>query len=482
MKKTIAILGALLALLACNKQMAEPTVPEEGQRLTQVEFTINRADVFPDTKGTAKGDWNDGDAVFVFFKQIASPAYLKLVYSGGTWNAFGVGGLDLSTSFSGVTDYRMTAVFLPYGSDAAVVEDGSGGFTILKGGVPYKGYFLYQELVGYTYEGGKVKGNLTLKAYNPGGTLIHYDVTGYSSGHDYEMYQEYLAPFYLIGVNMTMTTELNVIPESAGNPVPGYIDSERGIVSFSGVLTASGTKDFQFSIIDKTASVLYTRDAGSKSAPTTPVAIGLGSLSGGTSPWAATANVVDLGMKNEAGQHIMWATMNVGATKPEEYGDYFAWGEKTTKTNYAWSTYFDTEDNGNTFTNYTISGGKTVLDFGDDAARAIWGGTWRMPTDGEWTWLKENCTWNWTGNYESTGVAGMIVTGTTGNSIFLPAAGGMDADTLYAKGETGDYWSSSLYETDSKCAWGWIFYDGSRFSGYFKRYKGFPVRPVLTVD
>ena len=307
-------------------------------------------------------------------------------------------------------------------------------------------------------------------------------MTGYSSGHDYEMYQEYLAPFYLIGVNMTMTTELNVIPESAGNPVPGYIDSERGIVSFSGVLTASGTKDFQFSIIDKTASVLYTRDAGSKSAPTTPVAIGLGSLSGGTSPWAATANVVDLGMKNEAGQHIMWATMNVGATKPEEYGDYFAWGEKTTKTNYAWSTYFDTEDNGNTFTNYTISGGKTVLDFGDDAARAIWGGTWRMPTDGEWTWLKENCTWNWTGNYESTGVAGMIVTGTTGNSIFLPAAGGMDADTLYAKGETGDYWSSSLYEPDSKCAWGWVFYDGSRFSAYFKRYMGSSVRPVLTVD
>ena len=93
---------------------------------------------------------------------------------------------------------------------------------------------------------------------------------------------------------------------------------------------------------------------------------------------------VDLGIV-VGGKKIKWATCNVGAANPQDYGDYFAWGETASKTDYKddWSNYFDTLDGGSTFTKYNISGGKTVLDLENDAARANWGGSWRMPTNAE---------------------------------------------------------------------------------------------------
>ena len=195
-----------------------------------------------------------------------------------------------------------------------------------------------------------------------------------------------------------------------------------------------------------------------------------------TAPATGTENGhewVDLGLS------VKWATCNVGATKPEEYGNYYAWGETKTKTAYDWSTYFDTTDGGSTFTKYTTDG-KTVLDLEDDAARANWGGAWRMPTDAEWTELLENCTRTWTNDYNGTGVAGRIVTSKiNGNSIFLPAAGSRNDESLGDAGYYGRYWSSSLFTGFPYNAWFVSFSSDYVNRDYFYRGGGLSVRPVL---
>ena len=133
---------------------------------------------------------------------------------------------------------------------------------------------------------------------------------------------------------------------------------------------------------------------------------------------------VDLGLS------VKWATCNVGTTKPEGYGDYFAWGETRSKSYY----------NGSSYTYYD---NPTTLPLSADAARANWGGKWRMPTIDEFEELRNNCTWKWT---TQNGVNGYKVTSNSnGNYIFLPAAGYRDLGSLYGAGDYGYYWSSSAY-------------------------------------
>lgn len=152
---------------------------------------------------------------------------------------------------------------------------------------------------------------------------------------------------------------------------------------------------------------------------------------------------VDLGLS------VKWATMNIGAKSPEDYGDYFAWGETKPKTSYEWSTYKWLNYLCSTLTKYCIDSShgavvdnKTTLDPEDDAAHVNWGGGWRMPTRVELGELDNNCTWTWT---TLNGVNGYKVTSkTNGNSIFLPAAGYRDYSYLNNAGTYGEYWSSSL--------------------------------------
>ena len=201
---------------------------------------------------------------------------------------------------------------------------------------------------------------------------------------------------------------------------------------------------------------------------------------------------VDLGIVVDD-KKIKWATCNVGASKPEDYGDYFAWGETAAKENYTWATYKwmqEGQSDSNYITKYTfvdqqtggiwydgstfIGDNKTVLDFEDDAARASWGGSWRMPTDAEWTELRTECTWTWTTQNEKNGY---LVTGPNGNSIFLPAAGRRYGTSLLRAGSDGLYWSSSLYEASSVSAIVHFYSDEvSRVGG--SRCLGFSVRPV----
>ena len=199
---------------------------------------------------------------------------------------------------------------------------------------------------------------------------------------------------------------------------------------------------------------------------------------------------VDLGIV-VGGKKIKWATCNVGAENPWDYGDYFAWGETATKTDYNgdWSNYFDTSDGGSTFTKYNKDGGKTVLDLENDAANANWGGSWRMPTNAEIEALiatKSNTTdytWTWcdgsTEKYNDTDVKGWkIVKNSNSNTLFLPAAGSRSSDDLYHAGISGYYWSSSLYESASDYAGYVLSYSGGMYRGNASRYYGQSVRPV----
>ena len=186
---------------------------------------------------------------------------------------------------------------------------------------------------------------------------------------------------------------------------------------------------------------------------------------------------VDLGLPSG----LKWATCNVGANVPEEYGDYFAWGEVEPKEEYNWSTYKwcngsnDTQTKYCTNSSYGTVDNKTVLDKEDDAAAVNWGGVWRMPTDAELIELRTECTWTWT---TQNGVNGYTVTGPNGNSIFLPAAGYRSSSGLYYAGSYSFYWSSSL-DTDSlDYVYNLVF--GSSYvswSGTTRDY-GHSVRPV----
>ena len=145
---------------------------------------------------------------------------------------------------------------------------------------------------------------------------------------------------------------------------------------------------------------------------------------------------------------MLWTTCNVGATKPEHYGDYFAWGETQPKGYYDWSNYKwcnGTSDNLTKYCTDSIYGtidNKTVLELSDDVANDKWGGKWRMPTAGELTELYRECSWVWT---TQNGVDGCKITSNiNGKSIFLPAAGNRYVSSANKQGYTCFYWSSSL--------------------------------------
>ena len=186
---------------------------------------------------------------------------------------------------------------------------------------------------------------------------------------------------------------------------------------------------------------------------------------------------VDLGLPSG----LKWATCNVGANNPEEYGNYYAWGETTPKTEYNWSTYKWCNGSDDTMTKYCTDSdygtvdNKTVLDPKDDAASVNMGGSWRMPTKAEQDELRTECTWTWTTLND---VNGYNVEGPNGNSIFLPAAGYRYSSVLDNAGSSGDYWSSSLSTGSSYYAYDLYFHSGDVYWSYYYRYCGQSVRGV----
>ena len=195
---------------------------------------------------------------------------------------------------------------------------------------------------------------------------------------------------------------------------------------------------------------------------------------------------VDLGLPSGT----IWATRNVGAGSPEDYGDYFAWGETVPKSYYSpdtykwWKGYYDADGYfhcGNTkYCTNSFCGldgfvdNKTELDPSDDAACAHYPGG-RMPSQEQIGELCSNCTWTWT---QRNGVNGQLVTGPNGNTMFLPAAGGRRDESLYYAGTYGFYWSRTLYPDNSDHASYLGVYSGYVYGDIWYRDLGLSVRAV----
>ena len=217
---------------------------------------------------------------------------------------------------------------------------------------------------------------------------------------------------------------------------------------------------------------------------------------GGTTP--STMEYVDLGLPSG----LKWAKCNLGASKPSDYGDYYAWGETAPKADYDWATYKwmqAGQSDSKYITKYTIADGetegiwydssgnfigdnKTALDAADDAATAKLGSPWRMPTIDEIQERIDKCTWTWT---TQDGVNGYQVDGPNGNAIFLPAAGLRSGSALGSAGSRGFYLSNSHSSHSSHSTSRndvvfriYFYSNGQHSMDTYLRCLGYSVRPV----
>jgi len=272
------------------------------------------------------------------------------------------------------------------------------------------------------------------------------------------------------------------------------------------IVTDKGTATYSVASKEFAASQLYTINitVNLRAVGTTTA------ITGWTSEGTVTVNPVTnqktpAGLEAvDMGNGLKWANMNVGAESETDYGDYFAWGETmpyyqegyaqespcahwiSGKSGYNWASYSLCNGTNTTMIKYCIASNygyvdnKTVLERTHDAASANWGGGWRTPTDAEWTWLRENCTWTWT---TQDGVNGMLVTskiaGYTDNTIFLPAAGYRENTDLCNEGSRGYFWSSSLSEDYSNSARVVYFHSDGVKRSNDSRDDGLSVRPVM---
>ena len=246
-----------------------------------------------------------------------------------------------------------------------------------------------------------------------------------------------------LNIGETYTLQATVLPENATNKGIKWSsdDSEIATVDESGLVTAVSLGETVITVItddgSKTASCMLT-----------------------VSQKINGHEYVDLGLS------VKWATCNVGAEKPSDYGDYYAWGEIETKDDYSPETSSTT--------------GKEISDFSGnpeyDVAAAKWGGTWRMPTADEFTELINNCTME---SAEQDGVLGVKVTGPNGNSIFLPLGGSWVRFLEPTPDFAGYYWSSSPYGDNLERATYLFVQDfGSSITFFNNRHIGLNVRPV----
>lgn len=192
---------------------------------------------------------------------------------------------------------------------------------------------------------------------------------------------------------------------------------------------------------------------------------------------------VDLGLESK----LLWATYNVGATKPTEYGNYYAWSETEPKSVYYFDnlSYYDNETY--QFTKYCTGSAygrldnKEILESMDDAAYVNWGkNRWRMPSASEQKELINGCTWEWVSDFNGSGVAGRLGTSKyNGNTIFFPAAGAYDGTSASMQDQYGFYWSYNLYDTN--CMTSLLFsFTSENIWAFQNRYRatGYSVRAV----
>lgn len=191
---------------------------------------------------------------------------------------------------------------------------------------------------------------------------------------------------------------------------------------------------------------------------------------------------VDLGLPSG----LKWADANVGASKTEDFGTHYAWGDAQAKKSYNWSVYkwgkvknqLTKYCNESNFGKNGFTDNKLQLDLSEDIANISWGGQWRMPTTADFEELLSNTTTEWVENYNGTNVKGYRFIAANGNSIFFPAAGYRYDTSHHDRGTGGFYWSSTLYTLDPNYAHMLVFDLNGVFVDNYDRCCGLIVRPV----
>lgn len=277
-----------------------------------------------------------------------------------------------------------------------------------------------------------------------------------------------------------------------GDPVAGRLQiDENGASVVSGTssvkVAARDDQVYYFSVLPGTITKMNAdvcKTDGSFGRKTAPISrtISAGTLfSISLNPSTLSFDIVDLGLS------VYWAKSNLSenglCANPEDYGDYYAWGETAPKDNYNWTTYIWCNGSLNTLTKYCIEDaygtvdGKTELESSDDVAREHLGASWRIPADMEWTELRENCTWTWG---KLNGIDGQLATSKiNGCSLFFPAAGRRVNTSFRDVGNFGYYWSSTL-DSYSPNAWNVNLYKGDVFRYNYYRTDGMTIRPVFS--
>ena len=427
------------------------------------------ADLLPGRNG-----WQNGDEIFVLcqvegksFVDNTDVKHLKMTYNGTAWSVAEMQNDTATPGCLGLADgdqVSMRAVYLPYGQDVSVTADGKGGYAF--NAQTYDCYLT--ATLNATVSGGMLSGSFDLAL--PAGAMLFSMENDNNYSGSIELREPHLMPLGLTG----FTADLGAVSADPvhGAPVQGH--STSPVYAFYATLDADLDNvwaDYHFTQLRGAwdSGSYYGYDKHLCLYGASSRVLSLPAL--GSSDWKSlTYKPIDLGCEIDdpvrgGKKRVYWATCNVGATAPEEFGDSFAWGETTKKAEYVWSTLqYCMDGSGNIFSKYVSSdwywGGegspdnRNVLDAEDDAATVNWGAPWRTPTDAEWTALldEKNCASETT---TQNGVKGRLFTSKkTGATLFLPAAGfRCEGTDLQEAGTYGDYWSSSLNTNKPSEAW-----------------------------
>ena len=414
-----------------------------------------------------KSGWEKGDVIFVFFPNSRAPRYLRMNYDGAKWSCVEMEGTKASKgclNFQDGTSNTMTAIYLPSGADKEVSASGVD-YVFSKD----TSYWYLTATLPYTVRDRSVSG--TLAMHFPAGFVQFFltDATA-SAAKPVELREPKMQPQGITGIAADGTLQLTHIAHGA--PLRGYAatGAQKGYY-FGGILNddvRNVDTSYHFTLVEggwkgdyyyrSVTTSLYRPGNSGRSLDLYPV-----------STWTRITDYkpIDMGCdwsySNGEKQRVYWASRNLGATSenPDEeasYGNYYAWGETSPKTDYSSETYSGTED---------------------DAALVALGGIWRMPKGGEWEILTgDQFKWEWKGN-------GYVVTskvagydGADGPSLFIPSAGYYNGSVHLDKGSLSRYWSSTQTTTDKARVL--ASYDSStpKVTYDMSRYLGLSVRPV----
>ncbi len=485
MKKTILAVFALLAVLACSQKEMDIQTPEQEVDNTPMSFnlSVNSMNGEAETKAALnalKADWNDGDAVFVFFDAIPTK-YIKKSYDGSTWTDSFPGGDFVAGDFSAegpAASRHMTAVWFPKEMGAVTVTYADSKFSFTIG--EKKIYSHYMSVhAGYTVAETTISGTLNME--KPSG-FVQFFVPGITAADapTYRLMESHLTPKTCDYVALAGGVTESAL--TAGYSIKGMAftsdKSEAGAL-FGGYLSSAGVATaYAFSLV-KEISVEKPAAVG------TYTLEGTKTINAGTSmtfpnisntvAWGDLSPFVSLGFGD-----ILWATGNLTSASPYianplKAGDYYMWGDETAydPANYSSVNHYSTSTT-------------DIQGTDDDTAKRVSGNSnWKMPTKAQFDALIDasNTTMVWQPDWTSIGNSNggyFFTSEKNGLSLFLAASGFYSNATLVRAGNDVGYWSSSpRYDPVYHFAYALEKFNYENIKTYhLDRTLGFSVRPV----